>query len=312
MDIECPHCGAKYTATQGDFGKCTKCLGCSRQFTVNHGFVCAKDGTVTWFTSEQLAKMKRCADAGVWAIIVGCGFLVWSDVVYTAEETGRVLTDIEFIIVFAVNLIKSFLSWQGILGLIILVTGLLLLVVGKTRCSQCAEHDGLMDLNSPMGWKLYVEKHTEEKKAYVAQRNNHADIKNDEATESVDDLIDSTIRNFSSYDSIVRFVNLMLYKGMSGDTREIRVAKINNVFSIKYLTGDTIEYGIVPDVQFATPIMARIKQLAGLTSTGEQPSEQRGSIKLSYGGRPVTVLVICCEFIDGDESVVLKIIRELQ
>ena len=115
---------------------------------------------VTWYTSDQLAQLKERANAGVWAIIVGCGFLLWSDGVYTAEETGPVFTDIEFILVVAVNLIKSLYSWQGILGLIILVIGLLLLAMSKRRCSQCGEHDGLMDLNLPMGWKLYVETHT--------------------------------------------------------------------------------------------------------------------------------------------------------
>ena len=160
MEIECPHCGAKHTAAQGDFGKCTKCWSCNRQFAVNHGFVCEKDGMVTWYTSDQLAQLKERANAGVWAIIVGCGFLLWSDGVYTAEETGPVFTDIEFILVVAVNLIKSLYSWQGILGLIILVIGPLLLAMSKRRCSQCGEHDGLMDLNLPMGWKLYVETHT--------------------------------------------------------------------------------------------------------------------------------------------------------
>ena len=315
MDIECPHCGTKHTAAQGDFGKTVKCLACSRQFAVNHGFVCAKDGVVTWYDSCQLSKMKQWSDAGVLAIIVGCGFLVWSDIIDTSEkiQMGLVLTDIEFIIefllAFIINLIKSLLNWQGIIGLILLVTGLLLLAMSKTRCSQCSEHDSLMDLNLPMGWKLYVETHTEEKEPYVTQRNNHVAIKNDEATESVDDLMNSTIRNFPSHDAIVMFVNLMLYKGLSEDIGEIRIADINNVFNIKYLTGNSLDDGVVPDAQFAAPIMARIKQLAGLTSAEDQPSEQRGSIKLSHEGRPVTVLVRYCEFIGGDKSVVLKIIR---
>ena len=315
MDIKCPHCGAKHTVAQGDFGKTAKCLECSRQFAVNHGFVCSKDGVVTWYDSDQLSKMKKWSDAGVLAIIIGCGFLVWSDIVDTSEKLkmGLVLTDIEFIIefilVFLINLIKSLLNWQGIVGLILLVKGLLLLAMSKTRCSQCGEHGGLMDLNLPMGWKLYVETHTEEKRAYIAQGNNHVVIKNDEATESIDDLINSTIRNFSSYDSVDRFVNLMLHKGMLDDIREIRIANINNVFNIKYLTGNTLVDGIVPDAKFAVPIMARIKQLAGLTSAEDRPAEQKGSIELSHEGRPVTFLVSCYEFIDGDGSVVLKIIR---
>ena len=215
MDIECPHCGAKHRAEQGDFGKTTKCLGCDRQFTVNHGFVCAKDGIVTWYASDQLAKMKQCAEAGVWVIIVGCGFLVWADSVYTAEETGLVLTDIEFIVVFAINLIKSFLSWQGILGLIILVLGVLLLAASKTRCSQCSEHGGLMDLNSPMGWKLYNSLYPNEKQCRVPQtasgvlcRQNHVAPRNDETVEAADGLSTSTVlkRNGSS-EAIRRLVS---------------------------------------------------------------------------------------------------------
>ena len=315
MDIECPHCGAKHTAAQGDFGKTAKCLECSRQFAVNHGFACPKDGVVTWYDSDKLTKMKQWSDAGVLAIIIGCGFLVWSDIVDTSEKLkmGLVLTDIEFVIefilVFMINLIKSLFNWQGIVGLILLVTGLLLLAMSKIRCSQCGEHGGLMDLNSPMGWKFYVETHAEEKKSYAARRNNHVAIKNEEAAENVDDLMSSTIRNFHGHDAIVRFVNLMLYKGLSGDISEIRVTNINNVFNIKYLAGNMLDDGIAPDAQLAAPIMTRIKQLAGLTSAEDQPSEQKGSIELSHGGRPVTVLVTCCEFIGGDESVVLKIIR---
>lgn len=316
MDIECPHCGAKHSVEQGDFGRTTKCLGCNRQFIVNHGFVCSKDGTVTWFASDQLAKMKKCAEAGVWVIIVGCVFLIWADSVYTAEETGLVLTDIEFIVVFAVNLIKSFLSWQGILGLLILVLGLLLLAASKTRCSQCSEHDGLIDLNSPIGWKLYNTLHPNEKQcrdphgvSRVQNRRNHVATGNDCAVKSVAGLVPPTAVNLSSDDDVIRFVNLLLYKGLLEDAREIRIVRLGAVFGIQYLIGDKMVEGEVPEARFARPIISRIKDIAGLIAPDGQTSKQTGTFELTYNCKQIVVAVTCNEFCDEDESVVLKIIR---
>ena len=94
---------------------------------------------------------------------IGFFFLLWSDEVYHAEKSGPINTVIEFLIYFAINLIKSTLTnWQGIIGLIIELLGWFLYYTGQARCSDCWEKGSLLDLNSTMGWKLYRETYPDE------------------------------------------------------------------------------------------------------------------------------------------------------
>lgn len=323
MEVKCPYCGAIHTAAPGDFGSSVKCLGCSRQFTINHGYICAKDGTVSWFDSNQLAKMNECASAGVWVILVGLVFLVWSDFAVDSSEKsemGRAFTDIEFIIesilVFAINLIICLKTWQGIVGSILSVTGLLMLFGSKTRCPNCGKHDGLMDLNSPMGWKMYLDFHHGELKREDAHegptvllRRKHLIPNADKQVEIADRPISSPLNISASYDNIIKYVNLVLNNGLMYGASEIRVTKLGDEFCIKYVIEGWTKDGESPDARYAKSIIARIKSLAGLNSLKKDVAEQKGFIRLTYQGIPITFEVTYCSFCDGDESVVLKIFK---
>ena len=151
MVIKCPHCGMEYDARQGDFGKTRTCEGCNSGFKINTAYICPQDGTITWFDSAAMEGMGACGGFGVLLMsFIGPGFAFWAFCSVASQIESPFLTDALLEWLFRVGR-----TWQGITGLISSILGFLLVQMSHPGCSKCDTREGLLDLNSPMGWKLY-------------------------------------------------------------------------------------------------------------------------------------------------------------
>lgn len=121
-------------------------------------------------------------------------------------------------------------------------------------------------------------------------------------TPSDDDLISATIRNFKGDDcSVIKFVNLILYKGCCDGAREIRIEYLGLNFGIRYLSDDGWHEVDPPAVVFAPAIIARIKIMAEIPETCE--TEQEGVIKVSVKGQSYDFNVSYSKSFDGESAV---------
>ena len=151
MNIKCPHCGMEYNVKQGDFGKTRTCEVCKRVFAINTAYICPNDGTITWFDSSALEKMEVCRSICWVPETTAVGLFVWAFLLTLTEANS--LFDQSFIGL----LLGTFFRWQGICGIIAVFLYRLLKELSRPACSKCETRDGLWELNTPMGWKLYKE-----------------------------------------------------------------------------------------------------------------------------------------------------------
>ena len=152
MKVKCPHCGLEYNAKQGDFGKARTCEICNREFTINTAYICPQDGTITWFDYATMEKMGACGGLGALMSFAGPGLWFWALCSVASQLESNFLTDALLEWFF-----RAGCTWQGITGSIISILGVILIYLSHPGCSKCETRNGLLDLNCPMGWKLYKE-----------------------------------------------------------------------------------------------------------------------------------------------------------
>ena len=124
----------------------------------------------------------------------------------------------------------------------------------------------------------------------------------------VDDYLAELAVDLSSVEGIIRFVNLMLWKGVAGGAREIKLTHWGSEFKISFLLGNYLKSVDAPSVRYAPAIVARIKCLANLGIEKHCAYEQNGIMKLTIAGQPVDIFVTCRKLVGG-ESIVLQIKR---
>lgn len=153
MDIQCPHCGTTCNAQQGDFGAFRRCSTCGQGFFINHAYICPKDGTITWYSSEELKN--KSILGSMWWLIDSCGFGMAGYALLLALGGTEGYVDTTFIGI----IINTFFSWQGITGLVLIALGRVMKAGSRPTCSKDDCECELLDLNSPMGWKIYMDLH---------------------------------------------------------------------------------------------------------------------------------------------------------
>lgn len=170
VDIKCPFCKTAFHVQQGDFGKSHMCKGCSNEFNIPVACICPNDGNIEWelFPSRAFFEKYR------W--VVDCaagGFLVWacfsaSDAPAPKIKSLGYLTFFESVVIgFLEAVFMIFKTWQGIVGIVLWCIAGVFKEMSRPECSKCNKK--LLDVNSPMGWKLYRE-------IYGNRHNNHTKV----------------------------------------------------------------------------------------------------------------------------------------
>ena len=160
VDVTCPHCGTAFDTQQGDFGKSHVCKGCNVEFNIPKAYICPNDGNIEWDLFPPLTSF---LEEYRWVVIgVAWGFLSWAFwSVSTASRHGSLsswwrLTFFESIVMGLFEIVASVLkTWQGIVAVVLWCIASAFKDMSRHKCSKCNKK--LLDINSPMGWKLYKE-----------------------------------------------------------------------------------------------------------------------------------------------------------
>ena len=123
-------------------------MSCQKEFLVNTAYICPKCGTVTFFTFGQMQFYHFMTKNWGWIFITAIGIIAWGMIVVLKDSDNWELA-----------LINVFSTWQGIVGIILALLGIGMEKIGHPQCSNCQTLDGLIDLNCPMGQKLYRDVH---------------------------------------------------------------------------------------------------------------------------------------------------------
>lgn len=110
--------------------------------------------------------------------------------------------------------------------------------------------------------------------------------------------------------AIIKFVNLILYKGCCDGAREIRIEYLGLNFGIRYLLNDGWHEVETPDVVFAPAIIARIKTMANIPELCE--TKQNGVIQVTISGQPYDVNVSYSKSFNGESAVLYSTSQDAQ
>ncbi len=128
---------------------------------------------------------------------------------------------------------------------------------------------------------------------------------------SKEELISEIIRNFKDDGvSVVKFVNMILYKGFCDRALEIRIEYLGLDFGIGYLLSDGWHEEKTPAVVFAPAIIARIKTMANIPELCE--TKQNGVIQVTINGQPYDFNVSYSKSFNGESAVLYSTNKDAQ
>lgn len=164
MQGECPYCGVEFNAQQGDFGKLHTCGSCYKEFYIPNVYICPNDGYIEWDWLYPLTSFFKRYE---W--VIGCaawGFISWACFSFSKTASNSFHSVAQTFFEAIMWLVGSILkTWQGIVSLVLWLVVWQIEDAGHHKCSECKKK--LLDLNSPMGWKLYMDLYGNKAKSSV-------------------------------------------------------------------------------------------------------------------------------------------------
>ncbi|MGN0843712.1 MAG: GspE/PulE family protein [Kiritimatiellia bacterium] len=126
------------------------------------------------------------------------------------------------------------------------------------------------------------------------------------STSFSEDMDEKELENAASSAPVVRFVQLVLLQAVQARASDIHFEPFEKEFRIRYRVDGALYEMTPPPKSLATPVISRIKVMAGL-NIAERRLPQDGRIQLPVNGRQIDLRVSCLPTQFG-ESVVLRVL----
>ena len=121
-----------------------------------------------------------------------------------------------------------------------------------------------------------------------------------------EEMDEKELESAASSAPVVRFVQLVLLQAVQARASDIHFEPFEKEFRIRYRVDGALYEMTPPPKSLATPVISRIKVMAGL-NIAERRLPQDGRIQLPVGGRQIDLRVSCLPTQFG-ESVVLRVL----